>query len=175
MWRNIVSVQEVVKVGCRRRIGDGESTRVWEFPWLPCPENGCLTTDMVPQLKDITVSRLMGMDKRSWEEVILKDMFNNQDVELIQRIPIPNQQRRDNWFWFMEDSGKFTVISVYKHLQGMHDTSYNNFWKKLWSLKIPAKVINFLWCVCRGCLPTMTALALKHINVDKKCPWCFCE
>lgn len=53
--------------------------------------------------------------------------------------------------------------------------NYTSFWKKLWSLKIPGKILNFLWRVCRGCLPTLAALVSKHVNVDKKCPWCFSE
>ena len=40
MWRSILAAQEVVKQGCRRRIGTGTDTTVWHIPWLPCIENG---------------------------------------------------------------------------------------------------------------------------------------
>lgn len=33
-------------------------------------------------------------------------------------------------------------------------------------------MINFLWSVCKGFLPTTHALALKHVNIDVRCPWC---
>lgn len=99
-------------------------------------------------------------------------MFNARDRELIQRIPIPCTQKNDSWFWLLEDSGLFTVRSVYRKLQGEYDMTFNRFWKKLWSLRVPGKVVNFLWRLCRGCLPTLVALTLKHVNVDHRCPWC---
>lgn len=44
MWHSIMAAQEEIKVGCIRRIRNGESTKVWKVPWLPCIENGFLTT-----------------------------------------------------------------------------------------------------------------------------------
>lgn len=106
----------------------------------------------------------------------MNELFNDRDKRLIQRIPIPSQRRRDTWFWLLDTKGKFTVNkSMYQHLQGMYDTSYASFWKKLWSLKFLGKVTNLIWRICKGCLPTLTALALKHIIVDTRCPWCNCE
>lgn len=46
MWRSILESQEILKQGIRRRIGDGEDTDVWKVPWLPCVENGYITTIM---------------------------------------------------------------------------------------------------------------------------------
>lgn len=62
--------------------------------------------------------------------------------------------------------------SCYKWLQGAQDSVYSDFWNKLWSLKVPGKVKNFIWRVCAGCLPTMEALARKCVNVNLQCPWC---
>lgn len=50
-----MEAQDFIKQGCRRRIGDGSSTKVWKVPWLQCPENGCLTTTMPDELAQITV------------------------------------------------------------------------------------------------------------------------
>lgn len=46
MWKSILIAQEILKQGCRKRIGNGESTRFWKVPWLPYNENGFLTTNM---------------------------------------------------------------------------------------------------------------------------------
>lgn len=72
----------------------------------------------------------------------------------------------------LEERGLFTVKSMYKQLQGVFDTTYSSFWRKLWSLKIPGKVTTFLWRVCNGCLPTLASLASKRVQVDSGCPWC---
>lgn len=53
MWRSIMTTLDSVKQGCRRRIGNRQSTRVWKVPWLPDIENGCLSTDMPPTLQEL--------------------------------------------------------------------------------------------------------------------------
>lgn len=104
---------------------------------------------------------------------ILNDLVNVGDRELIRRVPIPIHKRRDTWFWLDDEKGQFTVRSVYRSVQGPLDTTYAVFWKKLWNLQIPGKVVNFMWRVCRGCLPTLKALEMRRVNVNVRCPWCY--
>ncbi|XP_074342829.1 putative mitochondrial protein AtMg00310 [Apium graveolens] len=79
LWRSILSAQDAIKVGCRRRIGDGTSTKVWNVPWLPCEENGCVSTDLVPELQNINVQNLMDIDTNTWDNDVLDDLFNDRD------------------------------------------------------------------------------------------------
>ncbi|XP_074352546.1 putative mitochondrial protein AtMg00310 [Apium graveolens] len=44
-WRSIMVVQENMKQGSRRKIIDGQDTRVWKVPWLPCRDNGYVTIE----------------------------------------------------------------------------------------------------------------------------------
>lgn len=159
-------------MGCRRRIGDGLSTKVWKVPWLPCVANGYVTTNSVPELENIEVKSLFDEGMGGWDHDILNDIFNSRDRELIRRIPIPLIRQKDSWFWVLEERGMFTVKSMYKQLQGVFDMEFSNFWKKLWSLKIPGKVATFLWRVCNGCLPTLVSLASKQVQVEYGCPSC---
>lgn len=46
-----MAAQEIIKKGCRRRIGNGRETNIWTEPWLPCLENGYLTTHMPASLE----------------------------------------------------------------------------------------------------------------------------
>lgn len=46
MWRSITAAQDAVQHGCRRHIGDGMNTRIWEVPWLPCPSKGFITSEL---------------------------------------------------------------------------------------------------------------------------------
>ena len=39
-------------------------------------------------------------------------------------------------------------------------------------LELPGKVKNFIWRVCKSCLPTAVALAKKRVQIDLRCPWC---
>lgn len=51
-------------------------------------------------------------------------------------------------------------------------SDYAGFWKKFWSLNMPGKVLNFLWRVCKACLPTAVALVSKRVDISAICPWC---
>lgn len=83
VWRSILEAQEVVSKGCRRRIGDGKDTRVWEVPWLPSADNGCLTSIMYSDLETVTVGSLLSMDGNSWDEEILNDLCNERETKLL--------------------------------------------------------------------------------------------
>lgn len=172
MWRSIIAAQEMVSQGSRRRIGNGESTRVWKVPWLPSKENGYLTTDMPQELEHIKVVNLMETDSPNWDDAVLHDICTDRDVQLIKRIPTPLQQTEDSWFWILEESGSFSVKSCYRRIQGEQVWPHALFWRKIWSLELPGKIINFMWRVCKSCLPTAVALAAKRVQIDKKCTWC---
>lgn len=175
MWRSILAAHEFVKQGCRKRIGNGDSTMVWKVPWLPDMDNGMLTTEMPPELQNITVRSLMVPGEYRWDEDVLNDICNARDVELIKKIPLPMIDRDDKWFWSLDDKGLFTVKSCYRKIQGEHNRPHSSFWKKLWSMKVPGKVVNFLWRACCNCLPTAVALKTKMVQIDVKCSWCRME
>lgn len=46
----------------------------------------------------------------------------------------------------------------------------SGFWRKLWNLKIPPKVKNFLWRAVNNCLPTKDLLRVKQVQVNIVCP-----
>lgn len=79
MWRRILATQEVVKLGCRKRIGDGNQTEIWKVPWLPCTENGYMATEMPIQLRGSKVCSFMQMEQKKWDEDVLLDICNEKD------------------------------------------------------------------------------------------------
>lgn len=145
LWRSILVGQEVLRQGCRRSIGTGEDTLVWKVPWLPCTENGYVTTDMPPELENIKVSNLMTAPDRWWEDEVLADIFNDRDVRLINRIILSSLDRQDSWLWLFDGKGNFTVKSCYHRIVGECDTSDASFWKHVWALAVPEKVKVLLW------------------------------
>uniref|UniRef100_A0A803P367 RNase H type-1 domain-containing protein n=1 Tax=Cannabis sativa TaxID=3483 RepID=A0A803P367_CANSA len=86
------------------------------------------------------------------------------DVQLILSIQLSDSTTTNSWYWKMETSSFYSVKSSYNHLQvssrnflHLQDESY---WKKLWKLDVPPKVLHFLWRACSGCLPTKAAIML---------------
>lgn len=172
MWRSIMASQEIVKQHCRRKIGNGKSTRVWQIPWLPCNENDFPTTVPHEEIRDIMFHNLMSEDYRSWDADILNDLLNERDIELIEQILIPIRNRPDSWYWSLDDKGVFTVKSCYRNIRGENINTEGGFWKQLWRLKLPCKIVNLLWGACKNVLPTSSELIKKHVNIDLLCPWC---
>lgn len=172
VWRSILTSVEVIWAGARKKIGNGKDTCVWGVPWLPDEFNGHVITPMPMQLQDIKVSSLMQIDGSAWDLDAVRDIFHDRDVELIKKIPIPIRDITDSWFWLLDENGDYTVKSGYRWLQEEFVNGDKKFWTKLWSLKLPGKVANFLWRVCQSCLPTAHALVMKQVNISVLCPWC---
>ncbi|XP_074352816.1 putative mitochondrial protein AtMg00310 [Apium graveolens] len=105
VWRSLMQTQEVMRQGCRRRIGNGKSTRIWQVPWLKCPVNGYITTIMPEELKEARVENLFAENRKEWDEDVLKDIFNERDYEQIRNIQIPLGDRKDKWVWSFDDKG----------------------------------------------------------------------
>lgn len=64
------------------------------------------------------------------------------------------------------------VRSCYRRLRREVSCPIRMFWRKLWSIKLPGKILNLLWRVCLGCLSTANALVLKNVNINTTCVWC---
>lgn len=154
MWRSIFAAQEIVGKGCRRRIEDGQQTEIWKVPWLPDVENGCLTTPMPEYLAGSKVCNLMQLDNKEWDDEILKDVCNERDRKLIKKVPFLRRNEDDTCFWLLDDQGCFTVKSCYRALQGEIMAPHASFWRNVWNLKLPSKIVQFFWRVCSLCLPT---------------------
>lgn len=139
---------------------------------MRCIENGFMTTEMPSVLAGKSVCSLLEEDKRKWDDDILRDIFNDRDRQLIKMIPVSSRREHESWFWLHDDKGCFTVKSYYRLLQGKADATYSQFWKKLWSLKLPGKILNLVWRVCNLCVPTLTRLSSRRIQLDTVCQWC---
>ncbi|KAF4352138.1 hypothetical protein F8388_012262 [Cannabis sativa] len=127
-------------------------------------------------LVDRMVNSLMKVDVREWDEDVLSDVLTTRDQELVWKIPLSTDVESDGWFWRKESSELFTVRSAYAILQqqktSMEQPNFSGAWTKLWQLKLPPKVKDFLWRVCTNSLPTRFQLTTKHVPINSDCPMC---
>ena len=124
------------------------------------------------ELTNATVHNLMTEDGREWDADILNELCNDRDKELIYQVPIPLWSKSDSWFWLPDAKGKFSVRSCYRLLKGESECQERQMWTRLWSLKLPGKILFFLWRVVRGVLPTVEALRNKRVEIVAQCRWC---
>ncbi|CAI9755784.1 unnamed protein product [Fraxinus pennsylvanica] len=111
-----------------------------------------------------------------WDFDLLAELFNEEDRRQIMNIPLTALGREDRVLWSHYKKGTYSVKSGYKRL--MEDsflyshTATDNYWSKLWHLKVPAKVRNLIWRASLNVLPTIDQLRAKRVDVDSRCPVC---
>ena len=160
VWRAIVEGKGVLAQGIIRRIGTGESTRIWDMNWLP--RDGmmrplCCTSDNPPQM----VGDFIDSTSARWSMQLLKRFFTPLDIEAIANIPLCTDGKEDFWAWQYEWTGVFSVRSAYRMLvqrkevntawleskAGRSDTiSVIKEWTNLWRVKCPRRYV----CFCGG-------------------------
>lgn len=112
MWRSILASQDIVRKGCRRKIGDGKRKDIWKIQWLPSAENGFMTTIMPEELEGSMVSGLNEIGQKQWDEEVLLDVCNERDINLIKKIPLSSRIIDDSWFWYFDDKGALFQLGV---------------------------------------------------------------
>uniref|UniRef100_A0A803QR46 Uncharacterized protein n=1 Tax=Cannabis sativa TaxID=3483 RepID=A0A803QR46_CANSA len=159
----------------RRIIGPGTTTSILAHPWLSDNDNPFVTSTTLG-LNHHTVDSLFHVHDRSWDDSLVRDMFNVRDSTLILSIPLSFSAIDDHWAWIGEKTGYFSVKSAYKLLQTQKSNrpgdNNSSFWRKLWHLKIPPKVKNFMWRAVSDVLPTCLQLSSKGVSVSPMCPVC---
>lgn len=175
VWRSILAAKDLICVGSIMKVGNGASIKVWEDPWIPIVDSTKIRSPLVQGSEIIRVSNLFNSDRNGWDIDYLKELFTQEEVERILKIPISNSQQEDRWMWLEDNKGQYTVKSGYRLLSRSFPqfSSGNGFnWLKLWNLAIPPKVKNFLWRVLHNCIPTLENLRRKYVDVNPICKVC---
>ncbi|KAK1355657.1 hypothetical protein POM88_048913 [Heracleum sosnowskyi] len=74
-------------------------------------------TSVVQGLEDAKVSNLFKTGLNEWDYDLLRDIFNQEDVERIVKIPVAHtNQGADKWIWLEDVKGLYTVKSGYRLL-----------------------------------------------------------
>ena len=78
-------------------------------------------------------------------------------------IPLNATHRSDELVWKENRARRFSVKTAYQvalYLISQDGTEHSDahmdgkVWKTIWALKVPPKVMNFIWKMCSNILPT---------------------
>ncbi|KAA3472916.1 reverse transcriptase [Gossypium australe] len=119
-WRSIWATKGLLQNGMGWRVGRGTEISVWEDHWIP---------------------------------EIVERTFTADIAEKVLQIPLAKNPGADMQIWRGELSGDFSVRSAYKILQNARmdpsdlllQTDIQKFYKKLWNLKLPSKLLITVW------------------------------
>ncbi|GAU35675.1 hypothetical protein TSUD_162470 [Trifolium subterraneum] len=170
-------------------LGNGNSISFWKEKWhgvVPLRELFPLLYEKEIH-KDCVVSELFlpGSNLLNWNREWLRSLSSSElaekaDLEILLVGLTLNSDVADHWRWVPENSGLFSVKSVYIFLQSSLelnplDSDLLYALSKLWKNDIPSKVGVFGWRLLLDKLPTRAALVSKGIlsnSNDVSCIFC---
>ncbi|KAG8485814.1 hypothetical protein CXB51_019151 [Gossypium anomalum] len=180
-WRSICNARELIVNGILWRVGNGTRINIWNDPWLPGRENNRISVQRIMP-NWTTVNQLIEYETNTWNNELVHNIVEADTLARIFSIPISRGSSEDIMVWKYEGSGEYTVKSRYRvlsieHIQNATDTSpngdeYNEFYKSLWAIHIPAKIKIHIWRLFNNFLPHFYNLARKTLGVEIVCPLC---
>ncbi|XVE79438.1 hypothetical protein DITRI_Ditri14bG0058700 [Diplodiscus trichospermus] len=111
-------------------------------------------------------------DQISRDEHLLRQTFDEKDVERIMQIPLSKRAIPDMLYWMHSDTGLMTVKSAYvlaRSITGYpcpDQSQCNPIWKRLWQLNILLKLKVLMWRAINGFLPTAVNLRSRNLDVN---------
>ncbi|KAK6119349.1 hypothetical protein DH2020_046910 [Rehmannia glutinosa] len=182
-WRSIFESVKCLKLGCRKFIKSGSSTKIWDDPWLPHTSDFKVHSPRPINTHFSHVADLIDHEHGTWKLDIITSLFIDSEAKAILSIPMGSCSTPDFWGWNLSKNGKFTTKTAYhrilesdfisNHTSAQNSSGSDNLvWKKIWKLKIPHRSQYFLWrCISRA-LPTPDFLSLHHIPNSDPCELC---
>ena len=114
-------------------MGDGRRIDVWVDPWLKKGPDGKATQPVGVAPTKLKVCCLIDMERREWKMEPLREIFTNEDANLIYSIYLSKVQMPDRLVWRESESSEFSVKTGYivaRRVLGKETTS-DSSWKKV--------------------------------------------
>jgi len=124
----------------------------------------------------VKLSEFIDQVLKMWKAPLIHNLFDAHTAQLILDTSLQPLVTKDKMIWKGEKSGKYSVKSAYRIcVTEIADSSHMHVhgrWNLIWKLKVPPKIKNFLWRVCRGCFPTRARLSNRRVSCPLDCVQC---
>jgi hypothetical protein len=183
VWKGVEFGLQLLKEGIINQIGNGKKTQILRDQWIP-RDSGLGITTLKKNSRRRWVNQLIDSGTRSWNEHLIRELFQEHDVQAILSIKLPQQDLEDRVAWHYERNGVFTVRSAYrlafrlKH-QGRDSVSSSSnpngersLWNLIWRADVPPKVRVFGWRLATDTLPTRNNKFKRTLEPHDICTIC---
>lgn len=173
-WRGIIEGRKVLTKGLGWLIGDGDSVRVWDDPWLSTSEPLTPIGPRPLHLANLKVSDLIHRDSNTWNWDRIRRFIPMYEPQ-IRLLQLSGVKHKDNLAWLFNKNGKYTTRSGYGSKAREAATPAHrefNWQKNVWRLKTQPKIKTFLWKAPVRALPTGEQLIRRGIGNTPSCHRC---
>jgi hypothetical protein len=128
--------KEIIRMGSRWKIGDGESVFVGSDKWLPHTYSFTLSDPpFIPDDMRVVELKLLG---GKWNKELIRAMFARDDAEAILGIPESESGIEDVMRWHYSKDGEYSVKSGYRVAMTVssmacssNPRAYADWWERL--------------------------------------------
>lgn len=174
-WQSILKAKQVVRLGARWRIGNGESVIVRKDKWLPTQHVSCIITPQINFPNNTRVSALIDEENSCWLEDRIRSEFLPYEAKVILSLPLNHGGAADKLIWSATKNGVYTTKSAYQLTLLMAEVgkaeagpsnrdAHKSFCQQLWSLNAPSKIRHFIWRGRNDSLPTKQNL-IRRVSI----------
>jgi len=137
--------------------------RIWQDHWLPRKHPPLLSECPIVDYENSIMDSLIDPDSRQWNKELVEELFNEEEAELIKKIPLSQNAPDDILYWPYSSNGLYICKSGYKFLKMEEEwcettqvttNKDTQVWKQIWAMRVPQKVKTMLWRACREAMPT---------------------
>ncbi|MCH98629.1 ribonuclease H protein, partial [Trifolium medium] len=157
-------------------IGTGHNIPLWGSRWLIDGSTLTKPTNVAVDFNNMKVSDILDINMKQWNTNLITNMLGVQEGSKILQTPLFDSVSQDKIIWRFEKNGKYSVKSAYRYcIEDTLDISHlqvQGDWRLIWRIKAPPKIKNFMWRLCRNCIPTRTRLLQKGVNCPNNCVLC---
>jgi ribonuclease HI len=176
VWRSILQARFIVRGGARWCIGTGAAIPILHEPWLSDGKSIEGTYDLSQLTTGASVHSLMNITTKTWNVGVVQQVFDPVTASSILNTPLVDQVEEDRLIWKVEKNGHYSVKSAYRLcVNVLTDSSHlrrDGFWQGIWRLKVPPKIKNMMWRMCRNVIPTRRRLQDKGVQCPLTCVVC---
>lgn len=173
IWRGMISAKPFFKQGCRRIVNNGIDTKFWKDVWI-CDtplEEFVVAGQGTPNLE----ARVLDMWRQGqgWKWEVIETHLPRHVVQKLEICSLgEHPEEQDGHSWRLTATSKFSVSSMYHEITKTTSVMQDIFWKKVWKIKAPMKMVVFLWLVRHRKILCNDERQRRGLISQASCPQC---
>lgn len=178
-WRGVLVGRDLLKENMGWVVGNGESIRLWDDPWLSLSSQQRLIGPATEATANLRVAELFQEGTRLWDEEKLQRVVP-QWKDIIRAIKPSISGAPDKQIWLSTPTGDYSTKSGYhtaieRRTEETEPHGGNEdieWFKGVWNLHTSPKIKMFLWKLFQQAIPTGEILVSRHIATEGLCKRC---